>query len=150
MDYSERGGRPGGCIFEGENKACGFDGFCPHKREDRTCMVEDSELLTREEYMSSKQPNKKVTGDYPIMLERLKARRIVLDASKNDKLELRWEKYGDYRQYDLSDLIGAWEAEAMELGTALKFYGPVEILNELVDVINQLEFIYDVLELWKC
>jgi len=84
------------------------------------------------------------------MLDRLKTRRIVLDASKNDKLQLRWMRYGDYRQYDLSDLIGAWESEALELDVALANNGPQEILDEMVDVINQLEFIYDVLELWKC
>ena len=90
------------------------------------------------------------TENYQTMLDRLKVFRIVLDSSKNDKLQIRWEKYGDYRQYDLTDLIGAWEGEAQELKTALKYSGPVDILNEMVDVINQLEFIYDVLELWKC
>ena len=91
-----------------------------------------------------------IAKDRQTMLDRLKVLRMVLDASKNDKLQLRWEKYGDYRQYNLTDLIGAWEGEARELVTALKYSGPVDILNELVDVINQLEFIYDVLELWKC
>lgn len=91
-----------------------------------------------------------VTRRYQFMLDRLKTRRVVLDASKNDKLRLRWLKYGDYRQYDLSELIGAWESEALELDVALASRGPTEILDELVDVINQLEFIYDVLELWKC
>ena len=90
------------------------------------------------------------TRDFGEMLDRLKVRRMVLDASKNDKLQLRWEEYGDYRQYDLSDLIGAWESEIRELVTALKYSGPTDILGEMVDVINQLEFIYDVLELWKC
>jgi len=91
-----------------------------------------------------------VTRRYQIMLDRLKTRRIVLNASKDDKLRARWEKYGDYRKYPLEALIDAWENEAREFGSALKFYGPVDILDELVDVINQLEFIYDVLELWKC
>ena len=90
------------------------------------------------------------TKRYQNMLDRLKTRRMVLDASKNDKLQLRWEKYGDYRSYELTDLIGAWESEVEELKTALKYSGPVDILDEMVDVINQLEFIYDVLELWKC
>lgn len=91
-----------------------------------------------------------ITRKYQTMLQRLKVRRVVLDASKNDKLQLRWEKYGDYRSYELTDLIGAWESEALELDVALASYGPVRILDEMVDVINQLEFIYDVLELWKC
>ena len=100
--------------------------------------------------MDTTKKYKIVTTRYQIMLDRLKVLRIVLDASKNDKLQLRWEKYGDYRQYDLSSLILAWEREARELDTALKYSGPVDILGEMVDVINQLEFIYDVLELWKC
>lgn len=91
-----------------------------------------------------------ITRDYQTMLDRLKTRRIMLDASKNGKLQLRWEKYGDYRSYELTDLIGAWQSEVEELKTALKYSGPVDILEEMVDVINQLEFIYDVLELWKC
>ena len=91
-----------------------------------------------------------VTKDRQTMLDRLKVLRMVLNASKNDKPQLRWEKYGDYRQYDLTDLIGAWESETRELVTALKYRGPTDILSELVDIINQLEFIYDVLELWKC
>lgn len=100
--------------------------------------------------MDTTKKYKIVTTKYQIMLDRLKVLRMVLDASKNDKLQLRWEKYGDYRQYDLTDLIGAWEGEARELVTALKYSGPTDILSEMVDVINQLEFIYDVLGLWKC
>ena len=46
--------------------------------------------------------------------------------------------------------MSAWERETVGLREALKYYGPTEVLDEVRDVINQLEFIYDVLELWKC
>lgn len=50
-----RGGemvRPGACFFEGVSRTCQYDGDCPHKQWDGFCTVEDSALLTHDEYIS--------------------------------------------------------------------------------------------------
>ena len=83
------------------------------------------------------------------MLDRLGQIRRSMNGAKNTKLMMRWEKHGDYRQYSLTDLIDALSDEFDELTEALSVLGPSDIRDEVLDVVNQLEFLWDVLELNK-
>ena len=90
------------------------------------------------------------TEHFGTMLTRIRTLRMGLNNAKNEKLRVRWERYGDYRGYSLDRRIKDLHGEFYELAEALAYNDPPKILDEVVDVTNNLEFIYDVLELWKC
>ena len=87
-------------------------------------------------------------GDgFRAMLDRLDQVRKSMAGAKNTKLMMRWEKHGEYRQWPLDAIIEAVIKEMDELAEALAVLGPSDIRDEVVDVANCLEFLWDVLGL---
>lgn len=83
------------------------------------------------------------------MLNRLDLVRSTMVRPKNLKLLLKWEKHGDYRQWPLENIIEAVIKEMDELAEALAIKGPSDIRDEIVDVANTLDFLWDKLGLEK-
>ena len=81
------------------------------------------------------------------MLEYLEQVRKSMTGAQNNKLMFRWADYGDYRQYSLDEIIESAIKEMDELAEALAILGPSDIRDEVIDVRNTGEFIWDVLRL---
>jgi len=83
------------------------------------------------------------------MLDRLAQVRTSMAGAQNTKLMTKWANYGDYRQFSMGDIIDHLKGEMDELDEALRILGPSDIRDEVLDVANCLEFLWDVLELAK-
>lgn len=81
------------------------------------------------------------------MLDHLDQVRKSMAGAQNTKLMLRWADYGDYRQYSLDAIIESAIDEMDELAEALAILGPSDIRDEVLDVRNTTEFLWDVLGL---
>ena len=81
------------------------------------------------------------------MLDRLGRVRMSMAGAQNTKLITKWADYGDYRQYSMGDIIDHTKGELDELDEALRTLGPSDIRDEVLDVANCLEFLWDVFEL---
>ena len=89
-------------------------------------------------------------GDgFKAMIDRLDQVRKSMAGAKNTKLMTKWVDYGDYKQYDVGDIMDHLDLEIDELQVALAKLGPTDIRDEVIDVANCLEFLWDVLELAK-
>lgn len=87
-------------------------------------------------------------GDgFRAMLNRLDQVRKSMAGAKNTKLMMRWADYGDYRNFEVGDVIDHLDLEIEELRVALARLGPTDIRDEVLDVANCLEFLWDVLGL---
>ena len=88
------------------------------------------------------------------MLDRLDQVRKSMDGAKNTKLMRRWEKRGDYADVPMSDLIDKiyeeWEefVVAIDPGTEI-YYSQARALirDEVIDLVNCLEMLWDLLNL---
>lgn len=89
-----------------------------------------------------------------IMLNRLDQVRKSMAGAKNTKLLHRWTKRGDYAGASASDLIDhifeEWDefVEAVDSGTGI-YYSQARSLirDEVVDLVNCLEMLWDLLNL---
>ena len=89
------------------------------------------------------------------MLDRLDVVRAEMVKFKNNKMLHKWEKRGDYKDAKLSEIVdGIFEeieelAVAMDPGTDGIFYDQAlaKIQEEVIDVINTLEMLWDALDL---
>jgi hypothetical protein len=81
------------------------------------------------------------------MLDHLDWVRSTMVGPKNTKLLMRWEQHGEYRQWPLDNIIEAVIKEMDELAEALAIKSPSDIREEVVDVANVLDFLWDKLKL---
>ena len=79
------------------------------------------------------------------MIGRLSRIRQNIEDEQNKKLAKRWDKYGDYRDWKLSGIFDHLLLEIQELEKALLNEGPNEIKDEILDVRNCTEFLWDFL-----
>lgn len=83
---------------------------------------------------------------FRIMLDRLAQVRRSMDGAKNTKLMTKWADYGDYRKYQIGDILDHLTSETKELADAIECgEGLSEIRDEIIDVANVLEMVWDVL-----
>ena len=88
------------------------------------------------------------------MLDRLDQVRKSMAGAKNTKLMRRWEGRGDYKDVPIPDLVDhileEWEEfiVAIDPGTEI-YYSQARALirDEVVDLVNCLEMLWDILDL---
>lgn len=93
------------------------------------------------------------TRDFNVFIDRLWKIREGMNEDKDIKLSRRWRKHGDYRQWKLKIILEALDKEIKELKDELNCKYPRatpqarRIKDEIIDVSNVLDFLYDVLNL---
>lgn len=83
------------------------------------------------------------------MLDRLDQARGSMNGAKNSKLAMRWGRHGDYNQWPVGDVVDHLYKEWVELTEALESakYDIGAVRDEVVDVVNILEMLWDILDL---
>ena len=81
------------------------------------------------------------------MLSRLETLRDQISWEQNKKLVKLWDDKGDYREAPLTIIIKKFREEAWELFEALNEKGIDDIRDEIIDVRNVTEFLWDVLSI---
>ena len=81
------------------------------------------------------------------MLGRLGTIRKDMAQAQDGKLIKLWNEKGDYKDAPLGAIIEKLKEELGELHEALRQYGPCDIKDEILDVRNVTEFLWDLLEL---
>ena len=81
------------------------------------------------------------------MLGRLGTIRKDMGNAQDGKLLKLWEDKGDYRDESLGVIVDKLKEECFELYNALRQKGPDDIRDEIIDVRNVTEFLWDILEL---
>ena len=93
------------------------------------------------------------TQDFEAFMGRLYTIRDKMASSKNDKLSRRWPTHGDYRQHNTAFIIKRVRDEVKELNESLDCNYPHaipqarRIKDEVIDVSNMLDFLWDALNL---
>ena len=96
---------------------------------------------------------KKSTIDFEAFMGRLYIVREQMGPAKNDKLSRRWPTHGDYRQHNTAFIIKRVRDEMKELKETLDCNFPHaipqarRIRDEVIDVSNMLDFLWDMLDL---
>lgn len=83
--------------------------------------------------------------DFESMIDRLKVVREELSKRQDAKLKEKWEKHGDYRQWRIGQIAKAVIREMEELEEAIAIKGIDAIEDEIIDVRNTVEFLFDLL-----
>jgi len=83
--------------------------------------------------------------EFDSMLSRLSIIRLDLSQHQNEKLARRWDEYGDYRKFGFNLVKKAVLDELNELKDAIEQKGFQEIKDEILDVRNTTEFLWDML-----
>lgn len=81
------------------------------------------------------------------MLGRLGRIREDIAKAQDSKIIELWDEKGDYQYAPLSTLVDKLKEECWELYKALREEGPESIRDEIVDVRNVTEFLWDILKL---
>lgn len=81
------------------------------------------------------------------MLGRLGSIRKDMAKAQDGKLIKLWDDKGDYKDAPLGAIVDKLKEECFELYDALKQKGPDDIRDEILDVRNVTEFLWDILEL---
>lgn len=81
------------------------------------------------------------------MLNRLDGVRDSMSRAQNTKLMMRWERYGDYRGWPIDGVIDHLYNEWEEFDEALNIGDRRAIRDEVLDIANILDMIWDIMEL---
>ena len=88
------------------------------------------------------------------MLDRLDQVRKSMAGAKNTKLMRQWEKRGDYKDAQIPDLVDhifeEWEEFIVAIDPGTKVYyaqARAPIRDEVIDLVNCLEMLWDILDL---
>ena len=83
------------------------------------------------------------------MLAAIRVPRDSINAAKDHALIMNFKEKGDYRDHRLGVIIGVLEKHLARLKRSLHQYGPVDIKNDVVNVSNLIDMLWDKLELKK-
>lgn len=87
------------------------------------------------------------TEDFNVMLDRIHGIRISMGIHKDNKLAKRWVRYGDYRDWLIEGVTDHLAKEILELADAMESGERPKIKDEVMDVSNILDMLWDLLSL---
>jgi len=79
------------------------------------------------------------------MVRHLEFVRFDLGTHQNNKLEAKWDKYGDYRNWTVIAAVKALYDELLELKSSIDKGDIKNMKEEIIDVRNTSEFLWDFL-----
>ena len=87
------------------------------------------------------------TDDFNVMLDRLHKVRNNMGIHKDNKLAMRWVRYGDYRDWSIEGVSAHLAKEMLELADAIESDDRGQIKDEVMEVSNILDMLWDLLSL---